>query len=161
MIDKNQAVIDYLCTCNTIKDSPLYFNLINAEDNNIQIITTANDTTYDKPFIDGSKPKKYIFNLVIFKSITDLALVTTSGYSNENVEDLADAQKLIDWVQEQEDLHNYPNFGEECEMQSIEVTTDTPRFDGINTSMNPPLAMYSMSITINYIDTSRTIWNKS
>lgn len=161
MIDKNQAIIDYLCTCNKIKNSPLYFNLINAENNNIQIITTANDTTYNKPYIDGSIPKKYTFNLVIFKSITDLALVNTTGYSNENVEDLADAQTLIDWIQEQEDAHNYPNFGSDCEIEEIKSATDTPRFDGINTSVNPPLAMYSMSITINYIDTSKTIWNKS
>lgn len=165
MIDKNQAVIDYLCQCTKIQNSPLYFNLINAEDDNIQIITTSQDTTYTKPFIDGSKPKKFTFNLVIFKSITDLEVIkslsgNTSGYTNENVDDLADAQTLIDWIQEQDDLQNFPNFGESCIMQKIQSSTDEPRFDGINTSINPPLAMYSMSIVIDYVDTSKCIWNK-
>ena len=158
-VDKNQAVIDYLCQCTKIQNSPLYFNLINAEDDNIQIITTAQDTSYSKPYIDGSVPKKYIFNLILFKSITDLAVVKLTGYSNENVADLADAQTLIDWIHEQESLHNYPNFGTECEMESIETSTDEPRFDGIS-STNPPLAMYTISITINYTDISKVIYNK-
>lgn len=158
--DKNKAVIDYLCQCEKIQDSPLYFNLINGENDNIQIITTSTDTTYTKPYIDGSIPKKYTFNLVMFKSITDLPLVKLENYSNENVDDLADVQTLIDWIQEQDDLRNYPDFGTDCEMESIQTSTDEPRFDGINTSINPPLAMYSLSITINYIDTSKVIYNK-
>ena len=159
-VDKHQAVIDYLCQCEKIQNSPLYFNLINAENDTIQIITTSQDTTYDKPFIDGSIPKKYTFNLVMFKSITDLAIVTLDNYSNENVDDLADVQTLIDWVQEQETVHNYPDFGADCVMESIETTTDEPRFDGVNTTLNPPLAMYTISVVINYTDTKKVIWNK-
>lgn len=172
-VDKNQAIIEYLITCPKIYNSPLYFNLINAKDNNVQIITTSEDVTMRKPYITGEIPKKYTFNLVTFKSITDLAVVkefststSTSDYddddyTNENVYDLADVQALLDWLQEQEDLHNYPDFGKDCYVDSLQTTTDEPRFEGINTELTPPLAMYSIAIVINYIDTSKSIWKEN
>lgn len=158
MVDKNKAVIDYLTQCEDIADSPLYFNLINAEDNSIQMITTAEDKSISRTYVDGSKRKRYTFNLITFKTISDKELVV--GYSNENVDELQDVQKLIDWISEQQDLHNYPDFGEECIIDSIDTTTDIPRYDGINVQMNPPLAMYTISIVIEYLDISKQIWNK-
>lgn len=158
MVDKNKAVIDYLTQCEDIADSPLYFNLINAEDNSIQMITTAEDKSISRTYVDGSKRKRYTFNLITFKTISDKELV--AGYSNENVDELQDVQKLIDWISEQQDLHNYPDFGEECIIDSIDTTTDIPRYDGINVQMNPPLAMYNISIVIEYLDISKQIWNK-
>lgn len=157
-VNKNQAVIDYLITCEDIADSPLYFNLINAEDNSIQIQTQAEDKAMSRPFIDGSVPKRFTFNLITFKSISDAELVKAPGYNNENVEELQDVQKLIDWIQEQEELRNYPDFGEACIIESIDTTTDEPRFEGINSNMNPPLAMYVISIIINYVDETKVIY---
>lgn len=160
MIDKNQAVIDYLLQCTDIYDSPLYFNLVNASDNSIQILTTAEDKAMSKPFIDGSVQKRYTFNLITFKSISDMEIVKSDEYPNENVDELQDVQKLLDWVITQQDLHNYPDFGEDCSIDSIDTTTDVPRFDGINTEITPPLAMYTISIVIEYLDRSRVIYNK-
>lgn len=160
MIDKNQAVIDYLLQCTDIYDSPLYFNLVNASDNSIQILTTAEDKAMSRPFIDGSVQKRYTFNLITFKSISDMEIVKSDEYPNENVDELQDVQKLLDWVITQQDLHNYPDFGEDCSIDSIDTTTDVPRFDGINTEITPPLAMYTISIVIEYLDRSRVIYNK-
>ena len=159
MIDKNQAVINYLITCEDILNSPLYFNLIDAKDNTIQMLTTAEDNALSKPFIDGSVEKRYTFNLITFKSISDMEIIKSSDYSNENVDELQDVQKLLDWVIAQDDLGNYPDFGEKCTIDSIDTTTDVPRFDGINTEITPPLAMYTISIVIEYLDRSRVIYN--
>lgn len=163
-MDKNQAIIEYLITCPKILNSPLYFNLINAKNDNVQIITTSEDVTMRRPYINGEIPKKYTFTLITFKSITDLAVVkdfSTEADTNENVYDLADVQALIDWLHEQEDNHIYPDFGKDCYIDSIQTTTDEPRFDGINDELTPPLAMYSIAIVINYIDTSKTIWKEN
>ena len=162
-VDKNKAVINYLLQCPGIYNSPLYFNLIDAKDNTIQILTTAEDKALSTPNIDGSVDKKYTFNLITFKSISDMEIVkagTSEEYVNENVEELNDVQTLLDWVIAQDDLRNYPNFGESCIIDSIDTTTDVPRFDGINTEITPPLAMYSISIVIEYLDISKTIYNK-
>lgn len=159
-VDKNKALIDYLLQCEDIYNSPLYFNLINAKDNTIQILPVTEDKIANRPFIDGSVQKRYTANLITFKSISDLEIVKSDDYPNENIDELQDIQKLIDWIQEQEELRNYPDFGENCEIDSIDTTTDNPRFDGIDAQANPPIAMYTISIVIEYIDTSKVIYNK-
>ena len=159
-VDKNNAVIEYLLTCEDINGSPLYFNLINAKNNTIQIITQAEDTSYNKPYIDGAIPKRYTCNLIVFKSISNAELVTSTDVSNENIDELNDVQKLVDWIQTQNDLKNFPNFGEDNIIDSIETTTDVPRFDGIDSSINPPLAMYSIGLRITYVDETKVIYNK-
>ena len=179
-IDKNQAIIDYLLQCPQIKGTPLYFNLVDARDNTIQIITHSEDKTTNKPYIDGSVEKNYTVDMIVFKSVSDLPIVQASGnqieiigtstdtstgtdepfYINENIDDLADAQALLDWIEEQDDIHNYPNFGENCFINEIATTTDTPRVEGINTELSPQLAMYLIEITVNYIDKTKVLWNK-
>lgn len=158
-VDKNQAIINYLIQCPQILNSPLYFNLIEAADDNIQIVTTSEDKTMTRPYIDGSVAKRYTFNLIIFKSISDLEVTKagSSSYPNENVDDLAQAQALIDWIDEQNDNRNFPDFGETCLIDDIQTTTDTPQFDGINDELSPQLAMYSIAIVVNYIDKSKMI----
>ena len=166
-VDKNKAVINYLLQCQDIYNSPLYFNLIDAKDNTIQILTTTEDKALSKPFVDGSVQKRYTFNLITFKSISDMELVKPMGtsigtdeYPNENVDELFAVQQLLDWVLEQQDLANYPDFGSDCIIDSIDTTTDYPKFNGINTEITPPLAMYSISIVIEYLDISKVIYNK-
>ncbi len=158
MTDKQEAIINYILQCPQIKDTPLYFNFINAKDNTSQIVTTANDKFLDKPYITGSVEKQYSFRILIFKSITDDALVKLEGFAHENVEELAYVQALIDWISEQNELKNLPNFGEECDVDSIETSAETPRLEGINMEVAPPLAMYSVTIRIHYVDNSKNIW---
>ena len=166
-VDKNQAIIDYLLQCPTILNSPLYFNFINAQDDTNQIVTQSTDTYEHKPYIDGSVLKKYSFIIITYKSAADIAVVKQVGssvgyqnnsYPNENVSDMAAMQALIDWIQEQQDLHNYPNFGEDCIVDDIYTATDSPNFDGIDEQVSPPLAVYSITIEVPYLDVSKKIW---
>ena len=157
-INKNQAVIDYLVTCPTIYNSPLYFNFINAKDNTNQFFTESNDQYTNITYIDGTVKRLYTFTILTFKSAADIAVVKLSGYENENLSDMHDIQALIDWVQAQENIHNYPDFGEDCIVESIMATTNEPKFEGIDEQVEPPLAVYSTSIRIEYLDTSNKIW---
>ena len=158
VINKNQAVIDYIITCPTILNSPLYFNFINAKDDTNQLFTESTDTYTNKPFIDGSVEKLYTFTIITYKSAADIAVVKQSGYENENLSDMSDIQKLIEWINEQNEARNFPDFGEDCIIDSIETTTEQPKFEGIDDQISPPLAVYSTSIQIKYIDMSRKLW---
>lgn len=158
MVDKNQAVIDFLLNCPSIEGSPLYFNFINAEDNNKEILTFANETNLDKPYIDGSIQKRYSFTIVDYKSITSSELVKLTGYVNENVEDLVDTQSIIDWVNEQNELRNFPDFGEDCLIDEMRVTSNEPRLNGIDMAKTPALAVYNITIQVDYIDNSKKLW---
>lgn len=158
MIDKNQAVVDYLIQCPQILNSPLYFNFINAKDDSNQFLTVSSDRYSNTSFIDGSVEKIYTFTILTYKSAADIAVVKMEGFSNENILDMSDIQALIDWVKNQDDIHNYPDFGEYCIIDSIKPTTDNPNFDGIDEQISPPLAVYSTSFEIRYIDTSKKLW---
>lgn len=151
---KEQAIIDYLIQCPKIKDTPLFFNLINAKDKTKQFITTANEKNLHRPYIDGSVLKQYTFTIIDFESVTYNAIVKSAGYSNENVDDYLQVQELIDWITQQNKNRNFPDFGEDCQIDVIRALTDNPRLDGIDASVKPALAKYSVSVQIDYLDNS-------
>ena len=157
MVDKNEAIISYLINCPIIANNPLFFNFINAKDNNNQILTSGNDTALQVKYVDGSILKEYIFTIILFKSVSQNAVVKVSGYPDENVTDLADVQGLIDWINEQGSVHNFPDFGEKCIVDLIETMTSEPVLDNVDTSIQPPLGQYSISIRIQYLDISKVI----
>ena len=158
-MDKNKQVLEYLYECPQIRDNPLFFNFVNAKEDNNQFLTTSNDKSSNKHFIDGSEGRRYLFTLITFKSMNDLALVKDEEVSNENVDEMFDAQAFIDWVAEQERLRHYPDFGEDCVVDKISTTTENPKHEGTNTAINPPLAMYSVTVRIDYIDYSTQSWS--
>jgi hypothetical protein len=75
--------------------------------------------------------------------------------------DFSEVQDIIDWIVEQADIRNYPNFGEYCEIDDMRVTTENPRLNSVDTQTTPPLAKYSFTIQVDYLDTSKKIYNKS
>ena len=152
---KNQIMIDYLKTCPSIKNSPLYFNFNNAKDNTNEIVTLSNDRYTRKQYVDGSVLKIYSFTILTYKSTAPNPIPRVEGYVNENVSDMDDVQKLIDWVQEQADLHNYPDFGEDYIVDDMYTLSENPVFSGIDDETSPPLAVYSTTIEIPYIDRTK------
>lgn len=157
MADKNKAVIDFLIQCPAIQNSSLYFNFTQAEDENKQFVTTSNDKNMNKTFVDGSVQKRYTFTIIDYRSVAYQAIVKETGFieSNENVEELLDVQSLMDWINEQADLRNYPDFGEDCFIDDMRTLTENPNTNGVDTSLTPALAKYSISVQIDYIDYSK------
>ena len=158
-VDKNQAVIDYLLVCPAIKNSPLYFNFTEAQDENKQIVTQGNDIYLNKEYLNGDVLKRYTFTIIDYKSVSYDAIIKITGYANENVEEILDCQGIIDWIEEQNDAMNYPNFGDTCEIQEIKALTINPNINGTQISGSLALAKYSVAIQIEYLDTSKRIWN--
>lgn len=159
MADKNQAVIDFLVQCPQIRDNPLFFNFLQAKDNSKQFVTTSNDKTLQRPYIDGTVLKRYTFTLIDYRSITYEAVVMLEGYANENMEEFLDVQSIMDWIDKQADNKNYPNFGDKCIIDDMRTLSDTPNLNSVDTSMTPALARYSISVQIDYLDISGKIWN--
>lgn len=157
-MDKNQAMIDFLNNCPAVHDNPLFFNFINAKEDNKQLITLANDKILNKKFVDGSVMKIYTMTLVDFKSVAYQSIVKIAGKTNENVEDMFDVQAIMDWVNEQNKQENFPDFGTDCVIESIETVTDNPNLNGIDTTTSPGMAKYSFSIRVTYLDKSECLW---
>ena len=157
-VDKNQAIIDFLITCPQIANNKLFFNFINGKDNDKQIITKSTDVKTNKVYIDGSVQKKYSCSIIDFRSISYNAVVKYPSYPNENVEELYDVQGILDWINEQADNYNFPNFGSDCIIETMKTVTDVPNLNGVDTSISPAIAKYSIAIQIEYLDTSKQIW---
>lgn len=158
-MDKSQAMIEFLLNCEAIQNSSLYFNFVNASDEDKQFVTTTNDRALDKKFIDGSVLRRFTFTIIDYRSVAYQELAKLSISSNENVEEYLDIQGIIDWIEAQNDAENYPDFGETCEIDEMRTTTLNPNLNGVDTSTTPALAKYSISIQIDYLDTSKVLWN--
>ena len=66
MVDKNQAVIEYLLSCPAVQDNQLFFNFAEEADDNNQIITHGDDTALNQSYIDGSVLKSFTFTMLIY-----------------------------------------------------------------------------------------------
>lgn len=154
-MDKNIAMIDFLLQCPTIQNNPLFFNFANEEIGNNHFITEK-DTT-KRHYIDGSVLKYYTFTIASYSSVSHNAVI--ANVLDENMENMAKVQEILDWINEQADLQNFPNFGPDCEIDSMETLTTDPDIDGIDTSVNPPIARYSVGVRLQYLDNSKKIWN--
>ena len=162
-MDKNKAVVNFLLTCDYIKNHPSFFNFGQAEADNKQIVTTATDIRVNEPFIDGSVRKRYTFTIIDYKSVAYNAVITRMVNNenvpiSENLDNAFEAQQVADWIEGQSDLRNYPNFGSDCVIDDMKVATNQPNMNGVDRSVTPALAKYSISITIDYIDYSKAIW---
>ena len=98
-MDKNKAVVDFLLTCDYIKNNPLFFNFGKAEADNKQVITIANDVRVNIPFIDGSVQKRFIFTILDYKSVAYNAVIKrtineTSVPVSENLDTAFEAQQV-------------------------------------------------------------------
>lgn len=157
-MDKNQAIINYLITCPQIQNSPLYFNFVHGKEDDKQIITTANEKSINRPYVDGSVLKQFTFTIIDFKSVAYRAIVKDGVRVDENVEDLLDVQAIIDWIEEQNEARNFPDFGEDCIIDEITTTASNPNLNGIDSNVSPALAKYSISIQVRFLDTSKMLW---
>jgi len=156
-MDKNQALLTFLQTCTYIQSNPLFFNFGDIRDGAHQMITQSDDVVLHKPFIDGSVQKRYTMSIDTFKSVAHNPV--TASYQDENLSEFIDVQNVMDWINTQNDLRNYPNFGNNCVIEEMKTTTTKPTLLQVDTSQDPPVAIYRISIQIDYVDNSKTIWN--
>jgi hypothetical protein len=148
-------MLDFLQTCPSIRDNPLFFNFGKVENNAHQANMRSDDVSLHRPYIDGTELKRYTFQLDSFKSVAYNPVI--QGLTDENLEDFNEVQSLIDWVNEQDDAHNYPAF-KDCVIDKMRSISSKPELVGVNTTMSPPMAVYRITIQIDYLDTSKQMW---
>lgn len=152
-IDKNQSIIDFLFTCPIVMKNKLFFNFAHIENNANQI--TAESDNEIASYIDGSKLKKLVTIIDTFKTVAYNPII--SNYSDENVSDLKEVQSLIDWINEQGDNCNFPDFGDDIIIDEMKTSNPVPELVGVNTESTPNIVVYSITIEITYLDTSKKI----
>lgn len=132
--------IQWLLQSEYIRNNKLFLNAVEAQDNNIQIVTQQVQRT--KEYIDGSYLYQIILTLFDYKSVSFYPLLKTIIDSNENVSDLLTVQKINDFIVDQDNAKSYPNFGDNYEVQRIYPQYVMPSTPAIDNS----LAKYSIPI---------------
>lgn len=150
--------IEYIMQCDSVKNNRLFINVIaNAQDGAKQLVTSQIDRAQDKEFVDGSVLHKVIFTVFDFKSISFNTIVKSMLKKNKNIESLLEVQSLIDWISDQQKKRNYPNFGNDYEVERIETTYLTPSTPAIDSTTTPEIAKYSIPIVCYVMDYTEAI----
>lgn len=159
MIDKNEAIINFLLTCPTIVSHRVYFNFAdeNAMENSSHIITEKD--TVIKRYIDGSSLKSYTFTVAMYLSADFIPVKASDASTDGNLEDMSLVQEVLDWINEQGENYNFPNFGSDYTIDEMQTLKNNPSIDGIDTSVNPPIVRYSIGVNIQYLDRTKVLWN--
>lgn len=157
-INKHTAMINYLLQNELIRNNPLYFNFGVSEDGNNHMVVNSSDVNLNQQYVDGGVLKRYTFTIINYQSVSYNAVVKKDGYPNENLQDIEIVQELIDWVGEQNDIYNFPDFGDECIIDEIKALSNMPNTNGVNASTTPNLVKYSIAIQVTYLDNTKTIF---
>lgn len=158
-MSKNQIMLDYLSGCEAIKQ--LSFQYGEAQNDTMQLVTSSVEAAARSEYIDGSQTKRLDYTLIWYKALGYVPVLTNAaGQTNENVADLDDVQGIIDWIDKQNDDRNFPDFGADCADYAIRCLHDVPQLVGIDTSHSPPLAKYTFTIRVEFLDLSHCLYKR-
>lgn len=122
-------------------DGYLKLNALINEDGDATLTTTYDDAVIQK-YIDGTAVRQFTFQLRVITSWSD-------GYDSTNIEAMKLATSWLDWVNEQYEIGNIPDFGD-AEITSIEADQNTPALNKVD--QDESLAEYLIQAVITYIE---------
>ena len=168
VVDMNKSILEYIYECPVVAENPMYFCVAEEHDNNNQLVV-GRETPQDAiEFIDGTVERTYRAEILMYKSVAYNPIVTeqtptgdvtpSSLFPNENLEEMEDGQTLIDWIDQQNENRHFPNFGTSCIIESVRTTSSRPTLNGVNTTLEQPLAQYSVGLEIQYLDITKQLW---
>lgn len=138
--------IKWLLQSDYIKNNKLFLNAIEASDNNLQIVTQQIAENSITRYVDGSKSYPITFSINNYKSISYNQLVKTMLNGNENITDLLDVSKIIEFVNKMDEQGNYPLFSERITVEKAYCQYQTPSTPAIDSGISPALAKFTIPI---------------
>ena len=138
--------IKWLLQSEYIKQNKVFLNAIEAQDNNVQIVTQQISKNQITNFVDGSKSYPITFSINNYKSISYSQIVKNMVEGNDNLSDLLDAAKVIEFVGEMEKQGNYPLFADNITVEKVYCQYNTPNTPAIDSSVSPALAKFTIPI---------------
>lgn len=118
----------------------LNFNFSPDSADEFSLITNYADKEIKK-YVNGDSQKAYGFTIIIVKQYS-------TGGDDLNLECMNFVQEFMDWMDEQNRERNFPDFGEGCEVEKMEVLQNMPNLAGINAEEG--LARYMVQARILY-----------
>lgn len=138
MDNKHQAMLDYLAKYPGL-DAFLRFNSVTDKLGNVSV-QTVYSSEWEKRYIGGHGIKRYDFAVVSM-------VPQDPGTSSVNAEQMQEAQKFMEWIDQQRKARNFPDF-EGCKVLSIENLQNMPNMAGVNAAGN--VAKYICQCRVRY-----------
>ncbi len=148
MMTKHDAVKAYFePKIHELTKDVLHFNYSPKSADSFALITNYAEKEIKK-FINGDVGKAYGFTVEVVKEY--------STYGDDlNLECMNFVQGFMDWLEEQNTQKNYPDFGENCEVEEVEILQNMPNFAGINAEAG--LAKYMVQGRILYLQKAKKL----
>lgn len=138
--------IEWLLQSDYIRKNKLFLNAIEAADNNLQIVTQQVAENTITRYVDGSKSYPITFSINNYKSISYNQLVKTMLDGNENITDMLDVSKIIEFVTEMNEQGNFPKFSDNITVEKAYCQYKTPSTPAIDSGTFPALAKFTIPI---------------
>lgn len=126
--------------------SYVYFNVIPLETDTSSVNTNSSSMNITE-YIDGSKEVRLMFNINLIKSYDG------DGTSDLNLDAIASFDKIIDFVEEKNNEHDFPDLGESCTVSEIAPSYKAPEV--YITEDNRDVARYEGQFYIEYLERSK------
>ena len=117
----------------------IHFNFSPDSNDSVALITNYSDKVVKK-FITGDVQKQYGFTILITKAYS-------SDDDDLNLEAMNFAQAFMDWIDEQNEKKEFPDFGERCTVEKMENLQNMPNLSGVS---EEGTARYMMQARILY-----------
>ena len=138
---KHDAIKEYFGSkVEELAGNLLSFNFSPESEDSISLITNYSDKLRKK-YITGDTQKEYGFTIIIVKSYS-------SGCDDLNLEAMNFAQAFMNWMDEQDENRNYPDFGENCTVEKMECLQNMPNLSGVN--QDGTMARYMIQARVIY-----------
>lgn len=104
-------------------------------------MATSYSETWEKRYLHGHGVKRYDFAVIIIAPYD-------TGTSQLNINELFNVQKFMSWIDEQNKNKNFPDFGEDAKILSIENLQNMPSLAGVNS--DSAVAKYMFQCRVRY-----------
>lgn len=137
----------YLAIVNWIDEyTPLnewtYFNVVIDEPNTMTVNSVSNGREI-RSFIDGTREVEFLFAISLQKSFD------SGGTSNVNLDAIQEFENIALWIEANNKSKTYPNFGDNVEIEKIEVMQTAPT---VTVDQNGKIAKYLGQFKITYLE---------
>lgn len=132
------ALWEWFAGCASI--TRLFFNFSGTDDGDTVIATSGDMLLED--YISGMQRRRYAFDLIRYLS------ATFTENDPGNVDMMEDIDSIVQWVQQQNDAGNLPQFPDGCVAESIEVLDDRT---GYVAATDQNRAKYMIPFAIEYM----------
>ena len=113
MVNRYEKVMELIKQCHLVGNDT-YFNFIDETNNDGN--TTLATVPYGqliKKYVDGEKLMKMQFEIRQVKPLTQYSNTTA------NMEEMQKVKEFLEWINEQGEKGNYPDFGDKCVILSL------------------------------------------